>query len=99
MTAEEVNDQMKFVRKVYSILMVQLIITFFFVLAVQTLDPVKDFIEDNPSVGLACAVLSIVTAIAIICCFGRKVPMNYFLLGVFTICETYMVGSLTSIYD
>mmetsp|Transcript_21676 Transcript_21676/g.33380 ORF Transcript_21676/g.33380 Transcript_21676/m.33380 type:complete len:160 (-) Transcript_21676:38-517(-) len=35
----------------------------------------------------------------IICCYGRKAPLNYYLLFGFTACETFMVGTLTAMYD
>ena len=35
----------------------------------------------------------------IICCFGRSYPVNYFLLFVFTLCESYMIAGITSKYD
>ena len=36
---------------------------------------------------------------SIICCLGRSYPSNYILLGIFTLCESYMVGGFTAIYD
>jgi len=48
---------------------------------------------------IACAIGSIVTCIAIVCCFGRQTPINYILLLVFTVCETVMVGGITARYD
>ena len=41
----------------------------------------------------------IVVVIALICCFGRTHPINLILLGVFTLCESYMVAGLTAQYD
>ena len=39
--------------------------------------------------------------IAIICCKApaRQVPLNYILLFIFTICESYIVATLSSFYD
>jgi FtsH-binding integral membrane protein len=49
--------------------------------------------------ALACCVISMVTMCAIVCCFGRTAPLNYVLLLVFTVAETYMVGGITAAYD
>ncbi|KAG9345036.1 hypothetical protein JZ751_009577 [Albula glossodonta] len=72
-----------FVRKVYLTLMVQLLTT----------------------VGIICAFLywAVVFALIIVlaCCDGvrRKVPVNFILLGLFTIVEGCMLGSVSVFYD
>jgi FtsH-binding integral membrane protein len=48
--------------------------------------------------ALACCVFSIITMFMIVCCFGRKAPLNYVLLFIFTACETFMIGGLTAGY-
>lgn len=92
---------MRFVRKVYSILASQLTMTVLFIVAVQTQDHVRHFFSTSAGVGIyiACAIGSIVTCIAIVCCFGRTTPINYFLLLAFTVCETVMVGGITAQYE
>ena len=37
----------------------------------------------------------------LVCCDGprRKVPMNYILLGAFTLCATYLTGVVSSFYE
>ena len=97
----EVHDRMKFVRKVYSILASQLTMTVLFIVAVQTQHSVRDFFGTSTGMGLyiTCAVGSIVTCIMIVCCFGRTTPLNYGLLLAFTVCETVMVGGITSRYE
>ena len=89
---------MKFVRKVYSILAVQLTITTLFIVLSQVSEPVNHFMIYSPGLSITCAVLSIVTCFMIVCCFGRKHPTNLILLLIFTICESYMVAGLTAIY-
>ena len=42
---------------------------------------------------------SMVFLYAIICCFRKKAPTNFYLLLGFTACETYMVGGITAQYD
>jgi len=53
----------------------------------------------NFAITLAACVGSIVTMFMIVCCCGRSHPTNYILLFIFTICETWMVGGLTSRYE
>ena len=44
---------------------------------------------------------NLVTSIALICCRGlsRSVPINYILLGIFTMCEAYLVGFIAANYE
>ena len=89
---------MNFIRKVYSILACQLSITTAFIILVQTSSATNDFVQANPGLYITCAIFSIVFCIMIVCCFGRTAPVNMVLLFLFTICESYMVGGLTSFY-
>lgn len=100
-SSEEVSDQMNFVRKVYSILAIQLSVTSAFIFAVQYVDSLRHFFSTPSGVALyvTCAVLSIVLMCSIVCCFGRTAPLNMVLLGAFTLCETFMLGGITSQYQ
>ena len=44
------------------------------------------------------SIINGVSMCAIVCCFARSFPMNMILLGVFTICEAYMVAGMTAQY-
>lgn len=35
----------------------------------------------------------------IVCCYGRAVPLNFILLTIFTLCEGFMVATITARYD
>jgi len=59
---------------------------------------VNTFCDNNPGLSLAAAVLSLVFAFTLICCFSRTKPLNAILLAGFTLCEAYMVGGLTAHY-
>lgn len=96
MNDDEVSDQMKFIRKVYAILACQLTMTTAFIILVQSVNSMRKFSMRNPAVGIVAAVFSLVFLYAIICCFRKKAPTNFYLLLGFTVCETYMVGSLTA---
>ena len=87
---------MKFVRKVYTILAIQLSVTAAWVAIVQT--SLNKWVYDNPALYIIAAVGSIVLFCMIICCFGRQHPTNLILLGLFTMCEAHMVAGLCSRY-
>lgn len=99
MSPDEVTDQMKFVRKVYSILCCQLTLTSAFIFLVQSDYHVRNFCIVNNAIAIIACVLSLVFLFMLVCCFHRSHPINYALLFGFTVCETYMVGGLTASYD
>ena len=47
----------------------------------------------NHSIGVMVAILYIISTIALVCCgLDKKVPTNYALLGIFTVCVSWMVA-------
>jgi FtsH-binding integral membrane protein len=93
------NDRVQFVRKVYTILATQLTITALFIIIVQTSSSFRDYMMRNIGLYIASSVLAMVSMCAIVCCFGRKVPINYILLAIFTVCEAYGIAGVTAQYD
>ena len=87
---------MKFIRKVYSILAIQLTFTAGCITLVQTSDSAKLWMQENSAIYIAAAVMSIVLMCAILCCFARVHPTNMILLVAFTVCEAYMVAGITA---
>ena len=67
--------------------------------AVQYNTDFKNWAIYNPAMAWTCFSGAIASMCAITCCFGRKVPINYILLFVFTFCESYMVAGLTAFYE
>jgi len=100
------NPRLGFVRKVYGIISCQLACTTFFVFLAQTV--LQSFFQPrtgyaNPvanSLFYLAAVGSIVTSIVVACftSVARKVPTNYILLGIFTLCESYIVAYFTTFF-
>ncbi len=87
-----------FVKKVYGILGVQLLITF-----ALTLWPVYHFqtriwMIEHPGWTIAAAICMIVVSCTMICCIHltRAVPINYLLLFAFTLCEAYLMADLAA---
>lgn len=62
-------------------------------------DSTAYWVVTNPWLWILALCIAIFTEIALICCrsLGRKTPINYILLFVFTLCEAYSV-SATCIY-
>jgi len=90
-----------FIKRVYSILMVQLVITAVIISVFLFVDSVKGFVQQNRwfmwtswGVALACVIV-------LACCQSvrRTFPHNFVVLGVFTLCEGCMLGTITSFYE
>lgn len=90
-----------FIRKVYSILAVQLSITAIFVGLASGVPEIGSWMLGRPGLLIAAIVGYFATAFPIICCRGlsRRVPINYILLGTFTVCLTIMCGYIAMNYD
>ena len=93
-----------FIRKVYGILSIQLLITFGAVFFCQ-IKPIKSLIFKNQALSgnlvVFSSLLFLVLFLCLACCRGlsRKVPYNYlFLLGI-TICEAIACAIASSIYS
>lgn len=95
------DDRMGFVRKVYSILAVQLFITFGFVAFVKTNESVNDNITAYSGLYITCLVLGIAVQCTLVCCMkvARSSPVNYILLTVFTLCWTFIIGYICALYN
>ncbi|XP_071152449.1 protein lifeguard 2-like [Mytilus edulis] len=94
--------RMAFIRKVYLILMVQLLVTFGFVCLFSLVKPIKNFIQTT---GIWFYLVSnatfLVTYIVLVCIpsVRRKYPGNFICLTVFTLAFSYVVGTISSYYD
>jgi FtsH-binding integral membrane protein len=89
-----------FVRKVYGILTMQLLITVFFCALTFNLS-VNKFLKTHIYLFWICFGLSLAIVIPLICFqeIARKTPLNYILLFGFTFCETYMVATACCFYN
>lgn len=86
-----------FIKKVFGILSVQLFITFMFVLATVLSADLQSGLLKYWYVAIISSVISLIVVYVIIYTrLGRKVPWNYILLFIFTICQTVTVGFVTA---
>lgn len=92
---------MNFVKKVYSILGFQLLLTAGAVVIPLTNDKAHLWMRENVGLIIAAFVGEIVSSLALLCCrsVSRHVPTNYILLGIFTVCEAYIVAFIAARYD
>jgi len=87
------KTRLGFIRKVYSILMVQLCITAIGVAVSVKISGFQDFFKKNVAIYVLAIVMYVVTVILLGCykSIARKVPLNYSLLLLLTLSMTYMV--------
>ncbi|XP_061759310.1 protein lifeguard 2-like isoform X2 [Nerophis ophidion] len=100
-TWDDRNIRRIFIRKVYAILMIQLLVTFAVVSIFTFCDPVKDYIQTNPGWYWASYGVFFVTYLTLSCCSAprRQFPWNLILLTIFTLALSYMTGMLSSFYN
>ncbi|RZC42534.1 Bax1-I domain containing protein [Asbolus verrucosus] len=90
-----------FIRKVYSILMVQLAITMGFIAWFLYHEPTKKFVQHHTELFIISLVVIFVTMIALVCCgeIRRKTPTNYIFLFIFTLAESFVLAVCSSTYE
>lgn len=103
----QTKSRANFVSKVYSILSIQLTITALFVIlniwsrtfaAIQASSTLLYVLAFICTLGPLLALCNYVYSLAFSANLSRSFPNNMILLGVFTLGESYLVSSITSIY-
>ncbi|XP_013395377.1 protein lifeguard 1 isoform X4 [Lingula anatina] len=96
----EQSIRMGFIRKVYGILMCQLAVTMIFIALFLYVEPIAHYAQANPWMFYLAIAITFVTLIALACCteVRRTFPMNMIFLGLFTLCESYFLGTVASTY-
>ncbi|CAH8273380.1 unnamed protein product [Arabidopsis lyrata] len=83
-----------FIRKVYSIIAFQLLATVAVAATVVTVHPIALFFATT-GLGLALYIVIIITPLIVLCplyYYHQKHPVNYLLLGIFTLALAFVVG-------
>nr|KAF6494796.1 Fas apoptotic inhibitory molecule 2 [Rousettus aegyptiacus] len=85
--------------QVYTILLIQLLVTFGVVALFTFCDPVKDYVQANPGWYWASYAVFFATYLTLACCSGprRHFPWNLILLTIFTLSMAYLTGMLSSL--
>ncbi|KAH9490169.1 hypothetical protein Btru_051240 [Bulinus truncatus] len=97
----EKTVRLGFIRKVYAILFMQIAITAGMISLFIFVDPIKEYSRQNPWMWILAFVMTFVIIIILACCpdFRRKTPINMILLMSFTICEGFLLGTVSGHYD
>ncbi|KAI9473872.1 MAG: inhibitor of apoptosis-promoting Bax1-domain-containing protein [Benjaminiella poitrasii] len=93
-----VEIRMQFVRKVYSILTVQILGTIIMSSVYMFNEGVKTWVQTHPWMLFVSMFGSFGSLIALMF-KGRSTPLNYYLLALFTLLESHMVGTIVTFYD
>ncbi|KAM4538910.1 glutamate receptor, ionotropic, N-methyl D-aspartate-associated protein 1a (glutamate binding) [Odontesthes bonariensis] len=98
---EDKRIRQAFIRKVFMVLTVQLLVTFSFVAVFTFVDDAKYFVRRNPWTYYVSYAVFFVSLIVLSCCgdFRRKHPWNLVALSILTLSLSYMVGMIASFYD
>ncbi|XP_074529961.1 fas apoptotic inhibitory molecule 2b isoform X3 [Halichoeres trimaculatus] len=98
---DDKNIRRTFIRKVYAILMVQLLVTVGIVALFSFCAPVRFYIQTHPGLYMASYLMFFATYIALSCCgdLRRQFPWNLMLLVLFTLSMAFMMGFVSSFYN
>ncbi|KAL9674143.1 hypothetical protein QQ045_030413 [Rhodiola kirilowii] len=83
-----------FIRKIYSIVALQLLLTIAVAAVVVTYEPISVFLSTTTP-GLVLYVVLILTPLIVLCplqYYHQKHPVNYVLLGIFTVSMAFVIG-------
>ena len=106
----EVYVRLGFIRKVYGILAVMLSISSFFI-CLSTIKPIHDYFDQRDGgkdISIIFYILLIIsfigtfaTIIPLFCSrtIAKRVPLNYILLLIFTLCESYALFFISACYE
>uniref|UniRef100_A0ABI7Z187 Transmembrane BAX inhibitor motif containing 1 n=1 Tax=Felis catus TaxID=9685 RepID=A0ABI7Z187_FELCA len=90
-----------FIRKVYSIISIQLLVTVAIIAIFTFVKPVGDFVRRNLFVYYVSYAVFLGTYLTLACCQGprRRFPWNIILLTLFTLAMGFMTGTISSVYE
>ncbi|XP_013172564.1 PREDICTED: protein lifeguard 1-like isoform X1 [Papilio xuthus] len=90
-----------FIRKVYSILMCQLLVTLGFITLFVFHKPTQMWVQRNTFMFWIAFAVVFICLIVMSCCGNvrRQAPMNFIFLGIFTVAESFLLGVTSSMYD
>ncbi|XP_054169189.1 protein lifeguard 1-like isoform X2 [Oppia nitens] len=93
--------RLAFIRKVYGILSVQLIISLGFICVFAIPEGMRQWSHQNLWVVWVAFGVTLVTMMVLACCgeLRRQTPHNYIALMIFTVAESFLLGVISSIYQ
>lgn len=100
-TLKDTNTRLAFIRKVYSILAVQLIVTAIMIYGSVKIENYEEFIHEYFWVFIPVIIVNLITLYCLVyskTC-SRKVPLNYILLTIFTLTFGFMTTATTAVAE
>lgn len=96
-TFDDRTVRMAFIRKVYSILTLQITVTAGIVALFTFHEGVREFVLQRPSLYWVAVITSIVAILMLACCgnLQRMFPCNLICLGIFTLAEGFVLGMIS----
>ncbi|XP_063222034.1 protein lifeguard 2-like [Bacillus rossius redtenbacheri] len=90
-----------FIRKVYSILMIQLLLTFGIISLFVFHEPTKQYILRNSHIWWISVIVMFATIFAMTCFTSvrRNYPTNFIFLFIFTVASGFMLGSVAATFE
>ena len=95
----EKDAKRNFIVKVYSILALQLGFTVLCCGASMYYDPVRHFVVGSGMLAFYGAMISSIVILIALFCNKSTYPLNVYLLGCFTFCESWLVGTICALYQ
>jgi len=94
------NVRRGFIRKVFGLLTVQLLVTMG-VMAIFFYQPVRFFVWRRQWIFVLALIATLASMMVLVCCgdLRRKTPHNLVFLGVFTLAQGVMLGTVTIVYS
>lgn len=93
----ETSVRAGFIRKVYSILTLQFLITIGMSCAFAFIDPIREFVVKNQWLMIIAIVFALGSVIALFC-FRTRFPVNLAIFVVFTLAYSFMVATIVAVY-
>ncbi|XP_073694148.1 protein lifeguard 4-like [Garra rufa] len=93
-----VHIRMDFLRKVYTILSLQIVVTTAVSALFMLCNPIKNFVHESPALVLVSAIGSLILLLAL-AVYRHQHPVNLYLLFGFTLLESLSVATAVSFYE
>ncbi|XP_054826066.1 protein lifeguard 3-like [Eublepharis macularius] len=95
------NVRHSFIRKVYSIISLQLLVTVGIIAIFTFVQPVSDFVQKNYEIYYASWFVFLFSYLVLACwkSIQRWFPWNIILMTIFTLAMGFMTGSIASVYN
>lgn len=96
----DIKIRHQFIRKVYSIVSIQLLVTIACIAIIIYVPPIKSFFYSNSWILWVLLAGTVIVMLVLACCesVARSYPLNIVLLAVFTLMESMLVGCISSVY-